>query len=487
MNLRSLASLFLVFALSAIPAFGQSNADQDTGDTASQSASATGEDGAESAGGGLGFGFDLGLGVQTFEDPTTGEPETYQQLSLRPDIAVGKFGIGLNVQMHYRFVAGEDGTELDLRREDWAPTEEALDEGAFGAVMGLYLPKIAYVRWAQKGDPLFIKFGSIEDSTLGNGFIMGNYSNSRFLPDRRILGLNVDVDGRLFDFPLLGVETVVGNVSAWDVFGARLYGRPLLPMDIPVIKNLEVGTSFVRDGDPFYHAQRDPSFEPSSFGYDGDEMEEAGVSVFGVDYQLPLISSEVFTLANFADFVVQQGSSGGMLGFGGTAFGIMPYGAQLRILGEDFIPVYFDSTYDLSRVERYDVYDHEGDPLIDRHVGYFASTGFSVLDGQIVFTASIDGPIGETAGSEPQLKAGLTVAEGLLPGLSGQASYTKSDISGWDSFTSLENSVIDSRINYQTGPAVISLVYNLRYDPFDPAQEDPWVVTSGLETSISLF
>lgn len=487
MNLKSLSSLFLVFTLSAALAFGQSNAGQNSGDGGSQSGDESGETGAEDAAGGLGFGFDLGIGVQTFEGPD-GEPETYQQLSLRPDIGFGKFGIGLNVQMHYRFVAGEDGTELELRREDWVPTDEALDEGAFGAVMGLYLPKIAYVRWAQKGDPLFIKFGSIEDSTLGNGFIMGSYSNTQFLPDRRILGLNVDVDGRLFDFPLIGIETAVGNVSAWDVFGARLYGRPLLSLDTPIIKNLEVGTTLVRDGDPFYHAQRDASFDSDALGFSESEIDEAGVNIFGVDYQLPLISSDIFTLANFGDFVVQGDSSGGMLGIGGTAFGIMPYGAQLRVLGEDFIPVYFDGTYDLSRVERYAVYSNESDdPLIERHVGYFASTGFSLLDDQIVFTAGIDGPIGADSGSDPRIQAGLTVAEGLLPGLSGQASYTKSEIDGWDAFTSLENSVIDARINYKTGPAVISLVYNLRYDPFDPSQEEPWVVTSGLETSISLF
>ncbi|MFP4483725.1 MAG: hypothetical protein ACOCYG_02810 [Spirochaetota bacterium] len=482
MNLRSIVCLFLVLMMGAGLGFAQSGASGGSRDAGS--APSDGESSGESGSGdaGMDFGFDLGLGVQTFEDPATGESQTYQQLSLRPDIALGKFGIGVNVQLHYRFVPEEDGdgTKLEIRKEDWVPAEEQRD---FQGVVALYLPKIDYVRWAQKGDPLFAKFGSIDNSTLGNGFIMGNYSNMQFLPDRRILGLNLDVDGRLFDFPYVGVETAIGNIAAWDVLGFRLFGRPILFLDVPIVKNLEVGTTFVRDGDPYYHAVRDPDFT-------GDPPEDTSVGIWGLDYQLPLLSSQIFTLAQFGDFVVQGDATGGMLGIGGTAFGFMPYGAQLRFLGDDFIPVYFDSTYDLYRVEKYMVYsDDPSVPEVEGHVGYFASLGFSFLEDRIVFTAGIDGPIGETAGVAPQVTGGLTIGRGLIPGFSAQANYTKQDIAEWADFASLDDSVIDARINYQTGPAVISLVYKLRYDPFtdETSQDDPWVVTSGLETSISLF
>ncbi len=481
MNLRNIVCLFLVLLIGAGLGFAQSGASG--GDRDSESAPSNGEsDGDSGSGGGMDFGFDLGIGVQTFEDSETGDSETYQQLSLRPDIAFGKFGIGLNVQLHYRFVPEEDGdgTRLEVREADWVPAEEQRN---FQGVMALYLPKISYLRWAQKGDPLFAKFGSIDDSTLGNGFIMGNYSNMQFLPDRRLLGLNLDVDGRLFDFPYVGIETAVGNITAWDVLGIRLFGRPILFLDIPVIKNLEVGTTFVRDGNPYYHAVRDPDFT-------GEPPADASVGVWGLDYQLPLLSSQIFTLAQFGDFVVQGDATGGMLGIGGTAFGFMPYGAQLRFLGDNFIPVYFNSTYDLYRVQKYQIYSDDSlPPAVEGHVGYFASLGFSFLEDKIVFTAGIDGPIGETEGAAPQVTGGLTIGQGLVPGFSAQATYTKQDIQEWADFASLEESVIDARINYQTGPAVISLVYNLRYDPFtdETSADDPWVVTSGLETSISLF
>lgn len=461
MNLRTATGFLLVLVLSAGMVFAQTDSEE----TESTSTDAESSD--------LGFGFDLGIGVQTFEED--GQAETYQQLSLRPDIAFGKFGIGLNVQLHYRFVPGAEGTQFEIRERDWVPPEEQRD---FRGVMALYLPKIDYLRWARKGDPLYAKFGSIDNATLGNGFIMGGYSNMQFLPDFRILGLNLDVDGRLFNFPFIGIETAVGNVTTWDVIGARLFGRPILSLDIPVIKNLEVGTTYVRDGNPYYHADRDPN-------YGGTVDESAAVNIFGVDYQLPLLSSDFFSLAQFGDYVLQNGNSGGMLGIGGRAFGFMPYGAQLRFLGENFIPVYFDSTYDLYRVDKYDIYSSDV-TLTDSYVGYFASLGFSFLEDRIVFDMGIDGPLG-TSAALPRLTGGLTIGEGLLPGFSARASYTKSEIDEWADFTDFTNSVIDARINYQTGPAVISLVYNLRYDPYNPNQDEPWVVTSGLETSISLF
>ena len=54
---------------------------------------------AETAGGGGGLGFGMGLtfGVSSFENPDTGEVETYQLLALRPEFVLGNFGLGLDL------------------------------------------------------------------------------------------------------------------------------------------------------------------------------------------------------------------------------------------------------------------------------------------------------------------------------------------------------------------------------------------------------
>lgn len=125
--------------------------------------------------GGFTFNLDLGLGVQTFNEGD--EEVTYQTLSLMPDIGLGKFGLGLDLTLNY--IMGSEDQFLIIRSADWVPGEE-LD------FLPLYLPKLRYVRWGVKGDPLYVKLGSIDDATLGTGFIMGNYSNTLFVPEQRI-------------------------------------------------------------------------------------------------------------------------------------------------------------------------------------------------------------------------------------------------------------------------------------------------------------
>jgi hypothetical protein len=50
----------------------------------------------------------------------------------------------------------------------------------------------------------------------------------------------------------------------------------------------------------------------------------------------------------------------------------------------------------------------------------------------------------------------------------------------WGDLVSPENAVIGAKVSYQTGPAILSLLYNLRYDP----ATDDFIVTSSLMTTI---
>ncbi|GAH63069.1 unnamed protein product, partial [marine sediment metagenome] len=69
----------------------------------------------------------------------------------------------------------------------------------------------------------------------------------------------------------------------------------------------------------------------------------------------------------------------------------LTYGAQIRFLGESFIPVYFDSTYDITRTARYALL--EGG-TVPGYTGWMTSLGTNVLDGAIIFNISLDGPFG---------------------------------------------------------------------------------------------
>jgi hypothetical protein len=218
------------------------------------------------------------------------------------------------------------------------------------------------------------------------------------------------------------------------------------------------------------------------------------ILVFGGDIRQPILASPIFSLAAYADVAsIQAESMGGAVGFGGRIIGIFTYGAQFRVLGPDFIPSYFNATYDLFRAAQYDAVVLGGGT--ETVIGWFASLGTSLLDDKIVFNVGIDGPFNapypgalpEDPGyilNYPHLRGIFTVAEGIVPGISADFSYDKKGIATWEDLISPENAAIQARINYKTGPAVISFIYMIRYAP---GQTPDWITTSGLQSSIQLF
>ena len=429
------------------------------------------------------FGLGLLLGVETF-DPAVegGDPETYQTLALKPDLAIGKFGIGLDLVMHYRFVS-DTPSGFDIREEDWVPQGDQ-------TILELYLPKITYLRWGYKGDALYVKLGQIDDASLGTGFLVSNYSNTIFQPDEKIVGLNFDLDAQLFDFPYLGIETFAGNLAHFDVFGARIYSRPVLWTEIPILKDLEWGISAAADIDPDYRS------EFYDTAVNGGAAAEP-VVVYGTDLILPVLNFDLASLALFGDLAFQGANKGGMVGFGGRLFSIIPYLFQLRILGDNFIPAYFDGTYDLYRGLKYDLL-HSESVIIPSSLSWLGSTGISVLDDMLVFSATVDGPFkAPPAGAiedhnfleYPHLNAAFTVNEGLIPNFSFAASYDKKYINEFIDIILAENSMINLAINYNAGAAVITLSYDMVYinDNEVGTTWDDFDVSSSLSCSIALF
>jgi hypothetical protein len=186
-----------------------------------------------------------------------------------------------------------------------------------------------------------------------------------------------------------------------------------------------------------------------------------------------------------------------MVGAGGKFFSWLDYGAQLRLLGPQFIPTYFDSPYDLFRVEKYKML--EKDPVGTVSAGYLAQLGFSLLSNAVSFRLALDGPF-KAAPTDlsqagivdyPHLRGTLSLAEGVLSGFSVEGIYEKYFLGAptafkgsgnfWKDLISPENALIGAKINYRTGPAVISLVYNLRYSP----ESGDYIVTSSLLSSVS--
>jgi hypothetical protein len=463
---RVLPVLGLVLIM-ALPAFAQADqpADQPAGGQSSDQP-------AGQPSGGFKFSMGLGIGVQTFNDappPTSGV--TYQSLSLVPDIAFGKIGVGLDLTFNYNF-SGPNNS-LHVRQEDWWPTNGV----TFGHVLAIYLPKIAYVRYGEKGDPLYLKLGSFNDATLGSGFIMGDYNNMLFLPTQRHFGLQADVDGSLFNFPYMGVETVMGNLAVWDVIGARVYVKPLVDTPLPILNNLQIGLTVAADTNPYYNTQSAVMGGTAST-----------VAVFGIGAQDPLIyQKDVFSMIGYVDIADIQGKTwGSMAGVGGRIINIFTWGAQLRLMSGGFIPTYFGPGYDTQRDAQYLAIQN---PVSGMTFGGLATIGTSLLGDKLIFKISLDTPFvtSETDPllARPHLNSILTLAPGALPVFSFDFIYDKKAIGSFAQIVDATNATIQAKLNLQSGPAVISFVYDITYDARQ--SPDPWVVTSGLQSSIALF
>lgn len=251
-----------------------------------------------------------GMGVGVID----GDP--YFIMNLKPELAFGKFGVGLDINLRYNTETGH------IRNEDW-------DEGYD------YLRAIRYVRYSYKRnpDPVYARLGALDAARLGHGFIM-NYYNNSLLYDQRKVGLEFD-----YDYGIGGFESMTNNLGRSEIFGGRVYYRPLqLATDMPILRNFAVGATYVTDVDP-----------------DGYRGTEDRVSIFGFDAELPLIKTNLAALVLYADLakIVDHGKGqalGVEFNLSGIA-GLFEIGAQLerRFLDAEFIPAYFGPFYELER------------------------------------------------------------------------------------------------------------------------------------------
>jgi hypothetical protein len=66
--------------------------------------------------------------------------------------------------------------------------------------------------------------------------------------------------------------------------------------------------------------------------------------------------------------------------------------------------------------------------------------------------------------------------------------YDKKGIGTFSQLVDATNAAIQAKLNLQSGPAVISFVYDITYDQRQAAVTgSPWTVTSGLQASVALF
>lgn len=305
-----------------------------------------------------------GFGL-TFID---GEP--YYLFNIAPDLAFGKIGVGLDINLRM----GKNGR---LRAEDF-------DEGYD------YLRMIRYIRYGTKKEPIYVRLGTLDYSRLGHGFIMYNYRNSASY-DLRKFGMEFDLD-----FEKFGFESVLSDFGAGGVFGLRGYVRPLKYTSlasVPIIGGFEVGLTYAADS----HEDANKVTGTPKSGQPGGSL-----GIFGLDFGLPLLSLPTINSTLYFDYAKISNYGGGSalgidLNFSGL--GAVGIGAKYerRWMGDRFIPSYFDPLYEKERFVPIDTTGFmskaQGLSVATKSEGYYGEILISIL-GRFNIVGGYQAPVG---------------------------------------------------------------------------------------------
>jgi hypothetical protein len=253
-----------------------------------------------------------GLGITWIDD------QPYTTITLSPEFSIGKFGVGIYFQLLM-----DNNNKFKIRDDEY--------KGGAG-----YFRMIRYVRYGHKYDPFYARVGNLILSSLGNGFLMWNYTNvSNY--DQRKLGLAFDVD-----FGKFGFESVVNNLGRLELVGGNLYFRPFrfVNDDMVLLKNFRLYGTYVYDNEF-------PSWEAPG------EIKKLNAWGLGADLvfiDLPIFRSGVyFDFAKFQDF--GSGKAVGVNAIFPEFAGLFGLSAKLekRWNGEQFIPSFFGPLYERDR------------------------------------------------------------------------------------------------------------------------------------------
>jgi len=304
--------------------------------------------------------------------------EVYTRIQFLPELVIGKFGIGLDIDL----LIDGDGR---IREEDWDDFED-------------YLAKILYLRYGHRGDPFFGKIGAFSEYTLGHGLVMKDYTNMLRYPDYKQVGLQLG--GRL-PVANMTLEGFTSNLTKNEILAGRLTFQPFTETDLPLVNRIIFGTTVAHDRNQYkglldsdndnyadifddypyddnWHNQVDhdiddyraiffelnPNASENDFiewFYESDILNDLRnpsfkslgkdeVSVYGLDYEIPLIESKAFYLSHYGEFAQIVEHKNGFI-FPGfySRFLIFQMNLEFRQYQDDFTPSFFDYLYEAER------------------------------------------------------------------------------------------------------------------------------------------
>ncbi|HEM49383.1 MAG TPA: hypothetical protein ENO27_04135, partial [Caldithrix sp.] len=358
-----------------------------------QSPSNTGADGdqedqsdkGDDSGDGTGFRMGAVFGAATIDD------EIYSVIGLRPEFSIGKLGIALDLSIYM----DQDG---NIRKDNWDSARDIFE-------------KLYYVRWGHQGDPFYVKVGAIDNYRLGFGLLMNHYSNTIEYPEIIRTGMELGLQGEKLGFQGMlnnfseltdGGGLMAGRVSYklignLEVGGSVVFDRnqykglkdrdkdgvPDLLDAFPDKKAYSIdtdgdgvpdGMDYDRDADGFTDNRdylietgldtglindqdylANPLFWEATVldqqPFDINKADEKSQIAFAGDISYPLLNFDYLKLITYGQYAKYPHSGGwGITAPGFLAkFAFINVYAEYRIFSAQFLPEYFNTTYELER------------------------------------------------------------------------------------------------------------------------------------------
>ena len=445
----------------------------------------------------------------------------YNQLALRPEINIGKVGIGLDLVVYM-------DNEGNMRNDEWDIENDP----------GLLLDKILFIRYGKKTDPVWIKYGSIEGLTLGYGGLMNNYSNMMEFPSVRRVGVNMG-----FNIGPVGGELFLSNIKDMSRGGTvtGLRAAYTVSDDLPI----SIGVNFITDANMFSGLKdKDEDSYPDVFDdfpddstlwndTDGDGWPDPGhgdnvldslvdidadgdnildaeenisdinlkatpfslkdntASTTGLSFDIgyPVLQSDAISLMIYAEyntlkfphvstsdssFIRKERSGSGISvpGIRSTLFGILSLSLEYRMINGSYIPQFFDQAYDLNRVVTSTVDNQTIIRTKDMSVfqdyndstsssGLFGSAGLNLFN-LVDFSASYANMKADTTELK-SFTSFLNLNTENIPKISSAMAYYQrnNDDNPFDFENPTENTIMGYRVGYQMGKGV-SLIWDFR-------------------------
>ena len=330
----------------------------------------------------------LGLGVGS----ATIDGVLYNQVALRPELSFGKLGLGLDLPLYI-------DNEGNIRKDEWDEASDIID-------------KFLYIRWGEKSDPFWFKWGALNNVTLGYGGLLSGYSNMMEFPSVRKVGINTGIG-----FGNFGTELFLSNMKDFTRGGTLmgLRGTYKLSDAIPLTFGLNfvmdmnqfsglkdtdddtypdifddfpnnkdywndtdgdgiadfnggnkppaTGWDIDGDGDNILDSVKDPILKPTPFSLKDNKATAQG---FAFDLGYPLIKSKAFSLEAYMEYnklifpkikgdnyysrKAMNGTGITIPGVRASVFSFLNVSFEYRLKNGYFAPQFFDGSYDLSRV-----------------------------------------------------------------------------------------------------------------------------------------